>query len=621
MNLSSKQAADIVRRIKLSLRHARQTYHDDYDSAAKLYRGEHYADMARQRDYERIVVNYLYALVETKVAAQHFAYPEFTLKPGRAADRPQAETAKAALTWIWRTGRAQEEAKRCLRDKEIGGLGIMTTGWLVVTGDANNKPALPTLFEGARPPVEGEAPDPTPNLLPGEPPGPVATGPLREDRPYQRRLPPKDFWVAPETNAELADALWCGYTERLPLDVVKKHPRYEGTRDLQGTAENFTDLSEELRDKKEEAPTDLRRVALHHYYEKARRLHLVWTEEREKPLLVEAWPHPYDRYPFNVLRSPDDEDRFYPRPPLLLVEHPQRELNQARTLLAVHQRQSNRKLQFAGRLTDANIRQLRSSHVLGIVQLEGPNLITEVPHAPIQPEIFKTEEAARADIQFLAALSEYEAFSPPTKRTTTAEAQLIAGAGGARATAARTDYEHFLANVAKDTLALMQQYSVATRSFGIFSRDGSVVDFGDYTRAEIAGDFILEVYVGSTTAPNRQTVMDQLAFFMQSLPALVQGIQAGDAIGMNFRPLVAQMFSALPEIRDVEAILTPNPAGPPGMPQGMLGPGMGQAPQNALPGMNGGQPGADPQTLVALLAALGGPAAPPGGGLPRPERT
>src|SRR5207253_3776252 len=85
-------------------------------------------------------------------------------------------------------------------------------------------------------------------------------------------------------------------------------------------------------------PADVKRVKLYHYYEKARRLHVVMCDEHDKPLMEESWSWQWDRYPFRVRQNVGDTDQFWGIPGPLLIEHQQKELNEARSQLSDHRR-------------------------------------------------------------------------------------------------------------------------------------------------------------------------------------------------------------------------------------------------------------------------------------------
>ena len=583
------ESKDVKNRISVARRLSEEVSQKERRRALDYYSGDHWGQ-GDAAPVDWVTVNYLYPIVETKVAAIAFRNPDFTLRPMTEEAKESEETVRALLSYTFRKAKFLREARRIFRDYQIGGLGIGLTGWKQEWG-AVGKPRLVTEVGRAVP--LGEPLDPTPNV--GE--FPLPNAPLRNETPFVKRICPKDFFISPETGGDEEEAAYMGYTERVPLAYVKNHPRYKNTGRITGTTENLKDLFDDelrLQESRGETPQDLLRVTLHHYFDRPKLQYWVMCEETPDPLLVADWPYPYqDRYPFRIMRAADDEDRFYPKPTLLRYEHPQREINQSRSILARHQRQSVRKLQYNGRLSKANERQLSSDGALGIVQLEGQELIREVPHASVQPEIFRSEEAAKSDLQLLAAMNAYEAFNEPGKRVTTAEVQAIAAAGGARAKAEQESFEAWVSAVGADTLAYLQQYSVATRQIPVFE-GGKVTAFRDFTLEEIQGEYWVDIFVGSTMVPNRQQLSEQLGLIMQSTPNWVQGVMAADQAGMNFRLLLRSILDGIPEIKDANQIV---PDAPPQqdpmqmlsqMPPDQLAGLLGQA--GALPGAQGGPP-------------------------------
>jgi hypothetical protein len=531
--------------------------------------------------------------VEIQVAQISFNYPEFYLVPESADFEAAEPIAKDALTYEWRRHKMQAVTKRCLRDCLIGGLGIGFTGWVFTTRD--KKGAEDRHSEGLRPEVLGEQPDTTPHD-PYQEPGarsqepPVYPLAICEDDPFVRRIPPLDWWTDPETDAVVANAGYLGYTERVPLLRLKADPRLSGVGKLKGSPgeEDPTD-SAGLRENdpdfdRDSYPKDLLRVTIHHYWEERRQIHVVVAEETKEPLLVEAWPHEHDGYPFGVMRVSGWEDRPYPRPPLLEVEHSQLEINQSRSLLAMQQRAATPKYQTSVRLTEANRAQVRSDKTMGLVEFEEPGTIEPIRHPGIPPEIFASDQSANSDIRFGMGLDEYAAGQAPGKRVTEGEVQAITQSQGARAQMTRQDYEIFVSELAGHVLSLLQQNSVKTRSLPIFDpATGAVADFRDYSPEEIKGEFLVSVYAGSTQAPNRQGELQELAFLFQSMPNLVQGLQGLLQVGIDARDAVVQALKQIPALRNIKTqpLVPPGlPAGAPGMPgaqQPMLPPGGGDA--------------------------------------------
>jgi hypothetical protein len=187
---------------------------------------------------------------------------------------------------------------------------------------------------------------------------------------------------------------------------------------------------------------------------------------------------------------------------------------------------------------------------------------------------------------------------------TAPEVEAVRMGGGSRGVSDRQAFEMFCAENAQMVLALEQQYSVRSRNLPIFDREDNVSGFIDYTPEQIRGEFLVEVYVGSTSAPNPQDTLQGVAFAMQSLTPLLQTIPVAEQFGINLRPLIPKLLkAALPEIRDIDELLKAEvpamPMAPPGTPPGL--------PPGAPPGM--AEPPPDegmPQDALAQLAAMMG---------------
>jgi hypothetical protein len=622
VRLTASEERVVWRRIESAVSYAKKTYHKELIRAIELYESKHYTGKKQPRRTEMIVVNKLKPAVEIQVAQISFNYPEFYLVPESADFEAAEPIARDALTYEWRRHKMQAVTKRCLRDCLIGGLGIGFTGWVFTTRDRKGTEDRHT--EGLRPPVLGEAQDTTPHGLYGEAPPPeeepVYPLAICEDDPFVRRIPPLDWWTDPETDAVYANAGYLGWTERVPLLRLKADPRLSGVGKLKGSpADEETTEGTDYRENdpdfdRDSYPKDLLRVTIHHYWEERRQIHAIVAEETKEPLLVEAWPHEHSGYPVAVMRVPGWEDRPYPRPPLLEVEHPQLEINQGRSLLSMQQRAATPKYQTSVRLTEANRAQIRSDKTMGLIELEEPGVIEPVRHPGIPPEIPFTDQTSSSDIRQLMGLDEYAAGAAPGKRVTEGEVQAIQQSQGARAQMTRQDYEIFVSELAGQVLSLLQQNSVKTRSLPIFDpATGAVADFRDYSPEEIKGEFLVSVYAGSTQAPNRQGELQELAFLFQSMPNLVQGLQGLLQVGIDARDAVVQALKQIPALRNIKT----QPVAPAGLPMadGPLpgAPGMpGAAGQPMLPpgGGNAGS-GLSPDILAQILATQdAGPAGP-----------
>lgn len=577
--LKPEEVRTIWNRLQMAEKHNVRSLRQPMKRALDLYKGLQWPNMDVESPSTRIVCNYILHVIETRVYGVTFRYPRFVITPATEEAETREPIAEAALKYSWRAGRIQDELRRQAKDKELFGLGISLNGWLFETDDG----------------VIDETGEKGPKKV-------------RQDRFFARRIFPGNFLVSPECGRELSEAQYCGYWELVPLAEVKKNEHFSNTRGLKGTADNLRSFLDPQKVKQGEEPNDVKRVKLYHYYEKARQIHVIMSPETPNPLYAEKWTWETGRYPFRVIQGPGDEDTFYAMPMPLLIEHPQREINESRSQLSNHRRMAVPKYQCGpGTLTAKAEAALKSADPLAIVEhnSETPAAIAPIPPHQIQPEVYKTEEIALQDIQAIAAVDQYQLGNAPTKRTPTAEVQAISSTGGARSQNDKQMFENLCAEVARDCIAWLKQNAVKTRQLPIYRKGAQVAQWIDFSRQEIAGEYDIEVAANSTSAPNDADKLQSIAFFIQSVNPLIQLLPMAQQAGINLLPLLKQILKSLPDIEDVDEILQgmQQGAGMQGLP-GALPPG------SAAPGAPAQPPFISPllapSPLDNLLAALGG---------------
>jgi hypothetical protein len=555
MNLQPREIQAIKRRIKLATQYYDKEIKDDHKRSLDQYTGKHYDN--RKMDTNRVSVNYTLNAIETKVNSVAFHYPEFVIKPASPEAEGWEKVAKAALNYSWKVGGIQEEMRRGWQDKEIYSVGIIYTGWLFTTHDG-------TYMDSGRPLVEGEMPDQTPN--PGQDQNPVPMAEVRDDRFLAKRINPCNFFVCPESGDCIYSVDYCGYWELRTLDEVKSDSRYKNTRQLKGNVENLQPYFDEGMardylngDNESGIPADIKRVKLYHYYERKRKLHVVMCEEHDKELLIEKWTWEHDRYPFRIRFNPGDTDKFWKLCSPLLIEHQQKELNQARSQLADHRRRFVPKFQTPTGILSAKAKNgLKSADAGEVVEHTGsdPAPIVPIQMPNVQPEVYATETQVNADIQTILGINAYQMGKPPSKRTPTAEVEAIQSQGSSRSENDRQEFESWCAEVATDCLDWLKMYSVKTRTLPIYNNAGDLQAWHDFTGEQIRGEFDVSVYVNSTTPPNNQERLQSIAFLLQNINPLIQIAQPAMMVGINVIPLIRQILDSLPEIRDTNEIFT-----------------------------------------------------------------
>jgi len=586
IRLSDKETTKLKQRLKISEKFKEQEWKKHYDTSLRLLRGIHWPEgKAGSNEEQRVIVNMMYPIVNTKVSTIGFRYPEFDLTPMNSQSADRADLATSAMRYEWKVSKTQREAVRALHDKEIFGFGVVMTGWQFETKTGISR------VDG-RSEVEGEDQnepldfDKMAQMVSqtGAPSVDVPADEVTVDQFYCRRISPWNFLIDPEADWVLDNHEFLGHVELVPLTVLKNDPRLKNTKDLKGTSQGMRSFldNETLNRDESQHPTDIKRVKVYHYFEKRRQLYVMFCNEHDKPLLVQKWAWEHGRYPFRVIFAPRDEDRFYDVSPLEVVQSQQEELNVTRTMLRTHIRRNARKYSCARGMLDRNAKlQLKSAIDGAIIEHNGgpdAKVIVPIDHNPLVPEIYKTDEWAIRDMRFMTGLDEYETNNVGKTRRTATEVEQIRQAGGSRAANDAQSFENFCAEIGMDLLDLMMQYSQKIQSIPIYGPNDNVVDWGNFSADDIKGDYMIDVYIGSTQPKSSSDMQQTYAWLMQTLAPF--GQQPDPTTGqpmINMRALVKGLLHCFPDIHNVDEILTP--AAPPPM----------QAPPQA-PGLQPGLP-------------------------------
>jgi hypothetical protein len=594
-SLSEREAKKLKARLRISERYREREFKSHYETSLRLYKGKHWPERSdgASGDESRVIVNMVYPMVQTKVSTIGFRYPEFTLTPLNLQSSEKARLATAAMRYEWKISRTQREVCRALHDKEIFGVGVVQTGWEFRTKSGVNR-------KDGREETAGELGEPLDfeamARAVSEEGAPSAETPEEEvivDQFYCKRISPWNFLVDPEGDWVLDNHEYVAYCEMVPLTELRKDPRLKNTRELKGNSKgHHSFLDQEYQGKDEQHhPTDIKRVKVYHYYEKKRQLYAMFTDEHDKPLLVERWSWEHGRYPFRVIHSPKLQDCWYDQTPVELIQSQQEEINVTRTMLRNHMRRFTRKFSCARGMLDRNAKQqLKSAIDGGIVEHNGgpeAKVIMPIDHAPIPAEVYKSDEWAIRDIRYATGLDEYDLSSVGKTRRTAQEVAQIRQAGGSRAQADAQTFEMFCAEVGEDLLDLMMQFATKIQEIPIYGPNDNIAEWSNFSSDDIKGEYLVDVYVGSTQPKNRIEMQQQYIGLLQILAPILP--QPNPSTGLpygNVQALIKGLLQQFPDIHNIDEILTPDQ--PPMMPP------MGLDGMQPMPPMEGPPQGGPP---------------------------
>ena len=526
VNLSEKEIAVIKRSIESGFCFQEKAFKDTYEDANDLWIGDHYPDMEQAEEDGCVSDNQVQNIIKVKVETVAFTTPEFTLKARNSASVPKADLAKHALKYWWDEADIQRELKRSTNDKELYGLGVVLTGW-----DKD------------------------------------------EDRPFARRIDPIDFFVYHTATAVVADWVWCFWREWKPLDEVKKDPVYTGASKLKGTTQNTQDyLNKDDRQISEETmPSDVKQVELLHFYRKSDKLYAVFARERlNAPLLAQKWIWQAGRYPFRTIHGKIRPQDFYGTATPIEIKDQQHIMNWGQTMLVNHARQFNRLYQCPEDAIDDHGIETLEGGGGGVVFHNGSSVapIQPIAHAALQPEVYRSMEAALQSIERKTGLSTYQFADIPSKRLTAVETSVIQNAGGPLFLADAQAFTTLCKEVAEDILAWMIQHSVDDIEIPIYGDDNKVTKWTKFNQEHIKGNYMVEVAVNSTQPPNKQSEIQDAGQVWMGVVELYK-LTGGQPLPPHLATAYKELLRAQ-GVQNPERFIPPTPEQPPPMmPDGM----------------------------------------------------
>jgi hypothetical protein len=108
----------------------------------------------------------------------------------------------------------------------------------------------------------------------------------------------------------------------------------------------------------------------------------------------------------------------------------------------------------------------------------------------------------------------------------------------------------------------MMQHSTKIQSIPIYGQNDNIQEWGEFSRDDIKGEYIVEVFVGSTMPRRSYDNQQMYVGLLQGLAPFAQmpGPMGGPMI--NFQALIKGLLQAYPDIKNVDEILTPPPPPP-----------------------------------------------------------
>lgn len=537
--------------------------------------------------------------------------PSFVVTPFGGGEDAEAAagTAKAVVDYYWQRLGVTPAIQDATEDLLKLGSGFLKTGWNTIINERSRTPAefaerlaqvvqedaLNAVAEGRDPLSEEEIAE--------------AVGATVEEvilsEPYVIYASPYDIFVDPLAR-RLGDARWVCHRVSLPVDEVKANPAYSNTDDLMPNSEQpdkYAAEAEKRVDKKEGTETDL--VTIYEFYDTRTRRMLVFQINAEKPLYDDVFTHWHRYPPFIHLRGfSGSGSEFWPFGDVENVARLQGMFNEMLQEQLDNARRAGAKHFIDERALTPEVKTGLESDVPEIIIPMRPpsgmglqDILQTVRREALSGDVYAAKQELDILIQRVLGINEFQAGGVGADRMSATAAAVVDGIATLRAQGKIETVERAVAEAGTHILLLSQQYADLPTVVRVASPQGAM--WGEFTREDIQGEYIIRVEGGSMRSLNPQALEQRgLRLLTQVLPVVAQ---------LQFDP-VPVLREALRDLGfSPDTLLVPQQN-----PPGQVPPGAPTAAQQPLEG--GAEPGAPPADVTqyggppdaALAQLLGG---------------
>ena len=517
-NDSDKALKQWKQRVTIAKRKFNAEAKDKIEKARKYYKGDQWGgNIAGYKD--KTVDNMVFSNIRTIMPSINLQNPKIFVtarkKPHRTKDgifdtMAASATFELLTNYYWRELEIKVQSDKCLLDALLSGWGIMWQGHTTKTEKVQGGKEI------------------EPNEL------------IKEDSPFAIRIAPEDFLTDPEAKcADLSDARWVARRWVLPLNDVKKNPKYKNTKLLKATTRaktTFTDKKSGLSvlspsDTDFEGAIDLDRVEGWEIWDRENDKLITIVDSHDKFLQNEdGWPLEFGGgFPAEILYFNDDPDSQFPISDTEIYLGAQDELNRLRSLQLSHIRNVSQRKYIGNsskfdEIGDEEMKLTDGSDGTVVWANGDPtNAIIPLKDANISQDMYITINSLKNNIREQVGVGSFEQ-GVAQKFDTATEPALLKQGLSIRRSERIAILESFLMRIARKLGKILQQTLkedsipleseqfdfareyIPTKLEKIVGEQESqiIMPWLNFSKDDIAGDYNFRIDVGSTAPINQE---------------------------------------------------------------------------------------------------------------------
>lgn len=494
------------------------------------YKG-HWGELSDSAGIDLLPVNLIFAYIKTELPSLYIKDPHIKINPKNKTSINTAKVFETVINYIWYCKKIKREIKKAIIDALLIGHAWFKTGYTGTFGSVEDG------LGGVVETVESED-------------------------FFAYRVPWDAITFDPDALDPPYDCEWIAHSIWLPLDEVKKNPKYKNTENLQASYTKADGRTSEDAVNKYSGKCRLTEV----WHIKSKTVFTLADGAKDYIEDPKPWPLEGRGYPFSCLRFNFSNDTPYGISDVGIFEPQVLELIKVRSAALDHLKRYNRQLVTTPEnLSDPEMEKLNQNQTGTVVLAQDPTKIMPIPYPPIASDVYALEERIKEDM--INENGQSPAERGATQKTSTrTKAELIFQRQGAenRRSEKIDLVEDFVENIAGNLVELLKQFATEpyyVRVLGPNSKElqAAVQERASangpeavtnkagftFTAEDIKGEYDVEVVAGSSTPVDRGELTKTLLQLLEIAPK-AGAIPGGPLIGTLARVLVETID--IPEI-------------------------------------------------------------------------
>ena len=470
-----------------------------------------------------IPINLVYAYIHTEIPRLYFRDPFLAVNPKGFAHIKNAKILEVVINYLMGELNIKSEFFKVLLDTLLIGHGWVKFGYSGTFGTTLTAEDVKGQGENKKPLDE-------------------VNEFVKSEEIFALHVPWEDIVFDCTAKDPPYDCHWIAHKIVKPLKSVQDSDLYINTSSLKA---NF-------KPKDNDVKTDIDLVELWEIWDKDSNSIYVITDGVEKFLRKIPNPYEMEGLPFSMLKFNPVPGKPYPLSDISILEPQFMEKIKLRSMQLNHLKRWNRQVFMEkGAIEENELSKYKTGQDGGIILVEPGSISGNkffVPQYPtMQAEIFQIENLIQLDIDTISGQNQTDRGVQASTRTRTlGEVELMAQSSLTRNERRKDALEDFMEEVSRKIIQLVKQFQLTAKYARITEQDPSEYQnqlkgkFDGqglfYTKADIQGDFDVEVRAGSTiplSKENRLKILSQILSLGQNI-----GIMPGGPVAQEIGKVI-----------------------------------------------------------------------------------